>query len=83
MIEIMYMLKDEKSGIYGKPFLMPNKAVCLRAMARTIEVKDSDPGMFPADFVLYEVGSYDNQTGEIMVIDREIVTRLSDIGGQE
>lgn len=64
MITPMYAVKDEMSGIFLSPVMMRNDNEALRAFKTQVnhtEIWRDNP----ADFGLYKVGNYNDETGEI------------------
>lgn len=60
------VLKDAKSRVYGVPAFNQTKEEALRSFAALINDRaDTLPARFPADFDLWHIGSYDNETGLI------------------
>jgi len=62
----LVVLKDAKSRVYGVPAVNQTLDEALRSFAALINDKaDTLPARFPADFDLWHIGSYDNDTGLI------------------
>lgn len=63
----LYSVKDLKSARFGNPFSSFNDEVAIRDF--TTLCKDKNPnnlcGIYPEDFDLYCVGSFDEDTGAI------------------
>lgn len=65
MIMRMYALLDEKSKLYGKPFYAHQDGEALRSFGDVVNDKNTAPGKFPADFTLWKIGEWDDNTGII------------------
>lgn len=61
----MFSIYDVKAEIYNKPFPLINKDVALRGFSEYIQNGDinDDIVKYPADFILHEIGTYDDSTG--------------------
>lgn len=60
MILKVFSLFDSKSKSYGNPFFMNSAGAAVRAFSDLINGVDSLPAKHPGDFVLYEIGSFDD-----------------------
>lgn len=66
MLKFVYSVKYVPSGEYGPPFVATNRGHAsriFRSMLKDVDEQDRD------DFVLFEIGQFDDQTGEIMADD--------------
>jgi hypothetical protein len=66
MIQQIYTIYDDKTGAYMTPFYLPTD----EAAIRSFEISRDDPNHLfhhnPHDFTLHTLGSFDDQTGEIV-----------------
>lgn len=60
----IYAIYDRVSGAYGAPQLMVNEGTARRWFNYTMQ----NSGMIAADCALYRLGSYDTDTGFIVVL---------------
>lgn len=60
---LAYSVYDLKALIFHPPFFMPTDGAALRAFTDTANDLNTSIGRHPADFVLFCVGEYDDQTG--------------------
>jgi len=60
-------MHDAKSGLFTQPFYSPNRAVAQRHFIAASEDPASMVSKFPADFRLYELGTFDDSTGVVSV----------------
>lgn len=75
----IYSVYDMKAKIYGKPFYMVNEAVCLRSVTQSLCEGDSDLRHHPEDFLLYHMGTFDDQTCEISTGQPNLVCKLIEL----
>lgn len=72
MKHILVSLKDTKSGIFTPPIPFRSTGEAKRAYSEAI-LKDPMLAKYPADFELYHVGDWDNETGEIKSYEGEYI----------
>lgn len=65
MIMKMFCLLDIKVGSYGSPFFFHHHHEAIRAASELAQDQATIPGRYPADFGLYEMGEFDNATGQV------------------
>lgn len=66
MISVVYSIFDVKAKHFGVPFYAPNKAVGLRNVQSLVRDGSASASMlsrFPEDFVLYDLGTFDDERG--------------------
>lgn len=63
MILKVFSLLDVKAGIYNQPFFMAHAGQAIRAVTDLGQDKSTVPGRHPADFMLVEIGEFDDATG--------------------
>lgn len=62
----LYGVKDVKSGNFAAPFVSENSESASRALCTTLMTQpDSLLKLYPDDFILYQLGIFDNETGWI------------------
>jgi len=72
-----FALRDEKAGVFLRPFSSQSSAMAIRQI--TIEATSSADHMFvrfPADFSLWDVGTFDESSGIFKVIDPVFLANL-------
>lgn len=83
MITEVYSIFDVKAASFGVPFYAPRRELAIRNV--TAVVRDSSPasGMlskFPEDFVLYFLGSFDDDKGVFdLATPCQVVCNLSQL----
>lgn len=60
---------DIKAGYYFDPKIVPNKGEALRAFMNEVNTVGSNFNKYATDYVLYEFGSFDEQTGKFALLD--------------
>lgn len=61
-----YAVFDKKALSYNRPFFVHNDQVAKRIFVNEVANPDSDLSHNPEDFILYRIGSYDDQSGELV-----------------
>jgi hypothetical protein len=81
MIQVIVSVKDTAAQAFGRPVFVPTTAVAVRSFRDEINRKDSteDMAKHPDDFELYELGSFDDATGSIDVMEPRLVARAKDL----
>lgn len=63
MILKAFVVYDTKSCVYENPFFVHTPAAAVRMFSDISNDKQHPIGAHPEDYILYEVGTYDNATG--------------------
>lgn len=66
----LYSVYDSKGKYYDQPRLYRNSADASRAFESACKDQNSSFYKFPKDFILYEIGSFDQNTGTIMPLEK-------------
>jgi hypothetical protein len=66
MIFKCFSIFDSKIGSYSKPVFLRSKGEAIRAVTSEVQSKESELSKYPADFTLFEVGEYDDDTGTMI-----------------
>jgi len=69
MILKMFSVYDTKAAVFHAPFFTPSKVECDRFLSRAVQDLASDYKEFTSDYVLFELGEFDNLMGVIAVYD--------------
>lgn len=62
----LFSILDTKASIYMQPFCCSTNAVALRHFSDSVNTADSPFHKHPEDYILFEIGRFDDQTGEII-----------------
>lgn len=82
MIQIIVSVKDTAAQAFGRPIFVPAVPVAVRSFRDEVNRKDSSEDMarHPEDFELYELGSFDDSTGIVEVLESpRLVARAKDL----
>lgn len=63
MILVIYSVYDSKVGAYLQPFFMRSRGEASRAFTEAVADSNSPFCKHPDDFVLFELGTFDDSTG--------------------
>lgn len=61
----VFSVRDMKAEAFLQPFFSPTLGAALRAFDDACQKTDSPFYNHPSDFVLYEIGSYDDHDGRL------------------
>jgi len=68
----IYSIKDIKTGTYGNLIVVPHLAVIQRDISTVLQDPNSNLSMYPADYELFQLGTYDEETGHILATGTNI-----------
>lgn len=69
MILKVFSVRDMKAEAFLQPFFSPTQGAALRAFGDACNKTDSPFYMHPNDYILYEIGSYDDGDGSLESLD--------------
>ncbi|QXP08260.1 MAG: nonstructural protein [Arizlama microvirus] len=61
----IFSVYDSKTKVYGQPNFLLNKGTALRAWQEAANDKQSNIGKYPADFTMFNIGEWDDETGTL------------------
>lgn len=61
----LYAMLDKKAGVYGPVMMAHNDVHMTRVLQETFRGSSHTVEKFPEDFDLYQVASYDGESGEV------------------
>lgn len=61
----VYAIHDVKAGAFLQPWFAPTHAMAFRNIEKSMRTPNSPFSDFPADFTLFKVGEFEDDTGEI------------------
>jgi hypothetical protein len=76
---IAYSLYDEKALNFSAPFFVPAEGVALRSVADLGNDLNTTVGRHPRDYVLYEVGWFDDARGTLEPMVPRQVIRVAEL----
>lgn len=62
----VFSVFDSAVGAFGAPFFVPTRGLALRAFIDEASRVDSNIAKHPLDFSLFELGDYDESTGQFV-----------------
>lgn len=65
MEQIIYSIFDDKAVMYCRPFFLQSVGLALRSFADICKDRESQIAHHPADFKLYKLGTFNDNTGSI------------------
>lgn len=65
MTALVFAVFDKKTAAYMQPIFQMSRGQALRSFMDTVEQKDSLFCKHPGDFALYELGTYDDESGKL------------------
>ena len=65
MKQNLYIVYDSKTELYDKPTFAPNNGTMIRSFTDVANNKQHPIGQHPEDYTLFNIGSYDEETGTI------------------
>jgi len=69
----MYAVMDVKMGMYQQPFFQANNLTALRTFEDNIQEPNSRFAKHAEDYRLYEIGEFDDETGELRSVENKPV----------
>ncbi|WNK14734.1 MAG: nonstructural protein [Microvirus sp.] len=64
----MFSVYDSKAAVFSNPFTSVNKFTALRDFQAAAIDPNSTISTYPSDFILYQLGTFDEHTGAISPI---------------
>lgn len=61
----VYSIRDVKLGVYNTPFVQTHRAGAIRAFSDLVKDQQSTISRHPEDFQLFEIGTFDQDTGRL------------------
>lgn len=63
MRTLIFTVFDKKSATYHQPFFVNHQVHATRIVETAVNDLSTNLGQYPADFALYSLGHYDDQSG--------------------
>ena len=70
---IAFAIYDIAAGAYMRPWFVPSDQVAIRSFTDICSDADHPVGQHPDDYSLFRIGGYDEDTGKLLVEDRECI----------
>lgn len=78
MLWRMYAVLDIKAAFFHTPFSVRSEVDAIRSVVQAAGDKASPLGMYPTDFVLHQLGTFDDGNGSV-VADMQPVGLVADL----
>lgn len=79
-----FALYDSKAKVFGPPFYYSERGQAIRELKDVVESKKGMVGKHPEDFVMYQISTYDDNTGEFKNVNpHELVAMATDYKKEE
>lgn len=65
MKQKIFSVYDSKAEVFNTPFFMANAGMATRAFGDLVEDRTTTIHRHPGDYVLYEIGEFDDVTGQV------------------
>ena len=75
----MYAVKDIKAGIFHPPLFAHNAPHAIRMCSSVLDNEESQFAKWPADFQIFHIGSFDDQSGNIDAIAPQLLCGFLDL----
>lgn len=75
MIKDIYVIFDKVKGLYMYPHYAINKTLAQREFLLATSNLDEKTGQEATDFELFKLGTYNDETGEIKVEQKEFICK--------
>lgn len=74
----LYSVQDVKAEFYGNPFSARNAAEATRMFQQLVEDEKTQVNRYPDEFVLWELGAFDVETGELLFGEKKNLGTAAD-----
>lgn len=64
MLKLIFTVFDQKANTYMQPFFTDTAGLAERIFMESINGSETQLSKYPADFTMFELGTYDTQTGK-------------------
>lgn len=63
----IFAVHDSKAEIFGTPIFLPTLGLAIRAFADQVNNPEPNPiSQHPEDYTLFDIGEYNQETGELI-----------------
>lgn len=69
---IAFSIHDSKAAAFIQPFFCPTVAVGIRSYQQAANDPDTMFARFPGDYTLFEIGTFDQETGTLEQLEHPI-----------
>ena len=79
MVINIYVIYDKAANVYNKPFYLHNDAIAERTARELLTGQDSTIRTTPSDFIMFRIGTYDDENCGISTHEPEPIVRFHEI----
>lgn len=80
-IRKIFAVRDVKADAFGNPFVAQHVGIAVRSLTDAVNDPNlaTDIARHPADFVMYELGTFDESSGQIVPVEipTQVATAIS------
>lgn len=81
-MKVIIAIKDTAARVFGTPFFVQHAAQAIRSLRDEVNSKESksDVNQHPSDFELYEIGTFNDDTGLVVCHEAPVlIARAKDL----
>jgi len=78
----LFSVRDQATETYNVTFTAPTNAAAMRQFGDLAQDENTNVHKHPTDFVLYRVGSWDDDTGEVLPETLQKLAQAEDYHGE-
>ncbi len=68
MLQKLFSIYDSKAESFSNPVYLSSTGLAVRTFSDSVQDPDSQFAKHPADYTLFELGTYDDQTAEFKLL---------------
>lgn len=77
-----YAIYDKATNAYMRPFVLQSDGQALRMFTDEAVKADSDISKHPEDYSIFRIGSWDDNTGEILACEPKCIGRAHELAAK-
>lgn len=75
----MFTIYDSKAEAYHQPFYSRTEAEAVRSCSQAVQEEGHQFNLHAEDFVLFEIGNFDEQTGELTTCSGRSIIKFNEL----
>jgi len=85
MKHVVVAVRDRAADTFGRPFFVAAVGAAIRSFSDEVNRADKDNQLFnhPEDFDLYEIGTFDDDSGDLVAVKPRMVAVGKDLRTKE
>ena len=76
---LVFSVFDSKAAVFGQPIFVNTRGAAIRSFSDAVNKPDSPLARHAADYSLYQIGEYDDGTGELEGVKPDPVVTASSV----